>query len=65
MVILGRQTQFKGWLRDLIFDPGAKHPKRCFWYPVDGWITDGHDIIKTFANDPAFSISFRENKDEN
>jgi len=27
---------------------------------LDGWIFDPHEIIESIANDPAFSISYKE-----
>lgn len=37
------------------------HIYRLFYvFPLDGWITDPHEIIEAIANDPDFSISYQD-----
>lgn len=38
-------------LKDRIIDPGSQHPKRAFWWPLDGWITDEHEIKQALVDD--------------
>jgi hypothetical protein len=43
-------------LKDRIFPPGNKHPKRAFWWPTDGWITDPDEIIKAIRLDDELGV---------
>lgn len=43
-------------LKDRIFPPGLKHPKRSFWVPTDGWVSDPKEIENAIRMDDVMSI---------
>lgn len=63
MRIFGHQTQFRGWLMDLIIDPKDRHPKRCFWYATDGWSYDSEEIKRAIMLDDDLILESRVDND--
>ncbi len=43
-------------------DPNGKIYQLITIVPLDGWFFDPHEIIESFANDPNFSIIYKEDK---
>lgn len=44
-------------LKDRAIDPGSKHPRRAFWWPADGWITDPNEIIRAIRLDDDMGVN--------
>jgi hypothetical protein len=43
-------------LKDRIF-VSKSHPKQCWWFPTDGWITNPTEIIKAIRLDDELGIA--------
>lgn len=43
-------------LKDRTVPPGSKHPKRAFWWPAEGWITNPIDIENAIRLDSNLGI---------
>jgi hypothetical protein len=56
MELFGYKTQFWGWLKDRIFPPGAKHPRRCLYYGTEGWESDYEGMIKALRLDDELGV---------